>query len=411
MEFPNSNPEIKNSTKINFSITNKRLPSYYISSIPQGLDFISVREFRKPRIKGEANGFKFYAESFSYVSAMFNINESNVDEAKFLFKIETMFSTLHCLNKKPARSTDVLLILKHIKQYSNYVFDVPELYFIVRNFQYNRSLVKIKSRNYIITEYKVYKEKIDFLNAFNKAYRMVNSNFNLKELFRLFEERITNNDYAYLNEVVVWGHKSNNLLVSAMVRKFNLLCTGLQRKGRKQVNSEPLYCNSLKRLTLKSISLKPQQQNAFMQKGIIVYERELKAFIRLINNRNIAQQMFLILAELSGLDVELEITPDVEVQNQLKADLINVINRKASTDREAEASEFDRIYKKPFKKEIPLNYDLSNEFDTDMKNSIFNQLSLEQVLSMDDEFLYDYMNFHNGEKIKGRMNFGIFLHN
>lgn len=410
MKTPNSNPEIKNSTKVNFSMTNKRLPSYYISSIPKGLNLVSVREFTRPKIKGDAIGFRFYTESFSYVSARFNINETNVDEATFLLRIETMFSTLHCLNKKLTRSTDVLLILKHIKEYSNYVFDVPELYFKARSFQYNRSLIKIKSRNYIITEYKVYNEKIDFLNAFNKAYRMVNSNFNLKELFYLFEERIANNDYAYLNEVVVWGHKTNNLLVSAMVREFNLLCTGLQRKGRKQVNSEPLYCNSLKRLTLKSISLKPQQQNAFMQKGIIVYERELKAFNRLINNRNIAHQMFLILGDLTGLDVQLEIIPDVEVKNQLKAELMNVIQNKASIDLTAEALEFDRIYKKPFKKDIPLNYDLSNVFDTDMKNSIFNQLSLEQVLSMDDEFLYDYMKFHNGEKIKGRMNFGIFLH-
>lgn len=407
MEFPNSNPKIKNSTKVTFSVTNKILPSSYISSIPQGLNLIYIREFRKPRIKGESNGFKFYVKSFSYVNAKFNVNDSNVDETLFLFKIETMFSTLHWLNKKPARSKDVLLILKHILEYSNYVFDVREMYFKVRSFQYDPSLVQTKKRDYIITEYTIYKKKIDFLNALNKALKVINSDFNLKELFYLLEERITNNDYGYLNEPIIIGHKSSNLLAYAMVRKFNFLCTGQQRKERKQVKSEPLYCNNIKRLTLKSLSLKPQQQNAFIQKGILTYERELKAFNRLMNNRKIAQQMYLILADLTGLDVELEIIPDVKVQNQLKAELMIVINRKASVDLIAEALEFDKIYKKPFRKDIPLNTNLSDVFDTDLNNSIFNQLSLEQAICKGDEFYYEYMEFHIREKIKSGMNLGL----
>ena len=67
METPNSNPVNIDPTKVSFSVTNKHLPSYYSSSIPQGLNLVSVREFRKPGIKGKINGFRFYMESFSYV--------------------------------------------------------------------------------------------------------------------------------------------------------------------------------------------------------------------------------------------------------------------------------------------------------------------------------------------------------
>lgn len=411
MESPISNPLIKDSTKVSFSLTNKHLPSNYISSIPQDLDLVSVYEYRKPRQKGEANGFRFYEESFWYVTAKFNINDSTVDEAEFLFRMETMFSTLQYLNKKPTRSIDVLLILKHIQEYSNYIFDVRETYFVVRHFHYDPSFVKIKTRDYSITVFNEYERKIDFLNALNNARKVVNSNFNLKELFYLLEERITNDDYEYLNEANIIGHKSNNLLIYAMIRKFNLLCTGLQRKRRKQVKSEPLYCNTIERLTLKSISLNPQQQNAFMQKGIIKYERDLKAFNLLMNNRKIAKQMFLILADLTGLDVEFEIIPDEEIQTQLKAELINDINKKTSIDIMAEALEFDRMYQKSVIKEVTPNTYLSDIFDTDMKNSIFNQLSLEQAKSKGDEFLYEYMKFHEGDKMKGTMNFGIYNSN
>lgn len=402
---------INDPDEVSFSISNKHLPSNYISSIPQGLDLVSVHEYSKPRLKGEANGFRFYEESFKYVSARFNINDSTVDKAMFLFRIETMFSTLQYLNKKPTPSIYVWLILKHIKEYSNYIFDVRELYFVVRHFYYDPSFVKSKARDYSITVFNEYERKIDFLNALNNARKVVNSNFNLKELFYLLEERITNDDYGYLNEENIIGHKSNNLLIYAMKRKFNLLCTGLQRKGRKQVKSEPLYCNTIERLTLKSISLRPQQQNAFMQKGIIKYERDLKAFNRLMNNRKIAKQLFLILADLTGLDVEFEIIPDEEIQNQLKAELINDINKKTSIDLTSEALEFDNIYQKSIIKEVTPNINHSDIFDTDMKNSIFNQLSLEQAKSRGDEFLYEFMKFHEVDKMKGTMNFGIYNSN
>jgi hypothetical protein len=383
----------KAKTKVNFRISNRRLPSSYISSIPKGLNLVSVYEFIKPRCRGGSNGFIFYDKPFSYISARFNLNDSKVDETLFLFRIETMFSTLHKLNGGALKSMDVLSILKHIREYSNYVFDVRALFFMVKSFTNNPSLVKVKSRDFAIAEFTVYERNIDFLNALNNARRVVNSNFNLDELFCLLEERITNNDYGYINDVDIIGHKDHNLLIYAMVRKFNLLCTGQQRQRRKQAKSEPLYCNSIKRLTLKSISLKPQQQNGYLQKGIIVYERELIAFNRLINNRKIAQQMFMILADIIGVGFDFDNKPDPLVQNQLKAELLNLIYKKDGVDVSSEALEFDRLYPSPVKKAMPLKTDLSNIFDTDMTNSIFNQLSSVEAICEGFAFYVDYLVF------------------
>lgn len=409
MEIHNSNPKIKDASKVSFSMANKRLQSNYICSIPQNFSLLSVYEFRRPRVKGETDGFMFYNGTYNYVSAKFNLNEFEVDEAKFLFIIERMFSTLHYLNNKLVGSSDVLLLLRRIREVSNYVFDVRELYFVIRSFHYNPSLIEIRTRDYRIIDYTEHKEKIDFLNALNKARGAVNTLYNLKELFYLLEERFENEDYGYLNESIITGHKDNNLLVYAIVRKFNLLCTGLQRKRRKQVKSEPLYCNSIKRLTLKAISLKSQQQNAFMQKGITKFEQELKSFNLLINNRQIAQQMFLILADLTGLDFDLKIIPNTEVQNQLKAELMNLIDKRASFYLEAGAIEFDRIYKSSLSTYIPLNTNLTDIFDTDMKNSVFNHTTLDDALLRGNKFYYEYMKFHKGDEFAGRMNFGILM--
>jgi hypothetical protein len=391
-------PANKVQTKVHFSLANKRLLSNYISSIPQSLNLLSVHEYKKPTVRGMSNGFLFYETSFSYISARCNLNDSNVDEALFLLRIETMFSTLQYLNRQPIRSLDVILILRHIKEYSNYVFNVREVYLIARRFQYNSSLVKTKSRDYAIKKYTVYKKKIDFLNALNNARRVVNSNFNLNELFYLLEERITNDDYGYLNEASIIGHKDNNLLIYAMVRKFNLLCTGLQRQGQKQAKSEALYCNSIKSLTLKSKLLKPQKKVDFMQKAIVKCKPKLTAIKHLVNNRSVAQQMFQILADLTGIDFNFEITPDEEVQNQVKAALINLINKKASVDMMAEALEFDRIYKKAVKKSILPPTNISNIFDTDMTNSIFNQMSVEDAMCEGFSFYVDYVVFKQNQK-------------
>ncbi len=389
--------------KETFSLSDKRLPYAYVSSIPKGLNLVLTHEALKPEVKGVAKGFKIYREKYSYISAPFNINDYNIDYNTLLFKIETMLSTLHYLNSKNTNPEHIYLILQHIRIHSQYVFNVKALYFRVMKFQYVANLVMLKERDYDIVETLLFKKKIDFLNAMNSAKRIVNSKNNYSELFALFQERIINDDYEYVTEAItISGRKNNNLLVYALVRKFNLLCTGLHRKERKRVKSDTLYNSSIKNVTLKAISLKQQQQNAFMQKGIKKYERELKEYNRLINNRKIAQQLFLILCDLAGETQDLIDFENIAVQNQLKAELIAMIDKK-EPNFETGAMEFDKRFKTNIKKELPINTDLENVFDTDLNKSIFNQLTVEEASYRGEVFLEEYLKFHGEDEIKEKI--------
>jgi hypothetical protein len=387
-----------------FSLSDKRVQYAYVSSIPKGLNLVLTHDAIKPKVKGMANGFKIYSEKYSYISAPFNMNDYNIDYNTLLFRIETMLSTLHYLNNKGTRPENVYLILQHIRMHSQYVFNVKALYFRVMKFQYVASLVMLKQRDYDIVETLLFKKKIDFLNAMNSAKRIVNSKNNYSELFALFQERIMNDDYEYVTEsITIRGRKNNNLLVYALVQKFNLLCTGLHRKERKRVKSDTLYNSSIKSVTLKAISLKKQQQNAFIQKGIKKYERELKEFNRLINNRLVAGQLFLVVCDLAGETQDLIDFGNIVVQNQLKAELIAMIDKKDLPDFETGAMEFDKRFKANIKKEVPTITDLENAFETDLSNSIFNQLTVEEASYRGDVFLKEYLQFHDEDEIKEKI--------
>lgn len=380
----------------------------YVSSIPIGLGLIEVYETRRGKIKGDANGFRFYCEDFVTINARFNINDSIVDHDEFLLKIETMFSVLRYLNKKPTGAYHVKLILEHIKEHGKYEFSVRKMFMKIRKLNYIYQPIILKSKDYVVIEFGKYEKAIDYLKALNSAHKTVNSLVNLTELFRLLEKRIKCNAYGYMNDVNVVGHRNNNLLIHAIVRKFNLLCTGEHRKGRKRLKNEPLL-NNMMSLTLNSISLKSQLQNAFFQKKVLVHERELKVFNQLVNNRSIAQQIFLIVKDLTGLDTEIQLMPDEVVQNQLKTELMNLIKRTSNVDFLVGAKEFNEIYKKYPRKELPLITDLTNVFDTDLKNSVFNQVTIEEAYSKGEVFWNEFNNFHNVTVENGIMNFGIVL--
>ncbi|MDI1307738.1 MAG: hypothetical protein PSX42_23220 [bacterium] len=382
-----------------FSLSDKRLQYAYVSSIPKGLNLVMVHEGIKSEVKGVANGFIFYKEMYQYINAVFNINDFNADYTTFLLRIKTMLSSLQFLNKKQTKPEVIYLILQHIRANSQYVFNVKALYLRVIKFENSPCLVTIKERNYGTIELMVFKKTLDFLLARNEAEKIVNTTNNYYDLFCLMQERIINDDYGYLDQVIIKGHRRNNLLNYAIITKFNLLCTGLLRQRRKPVKSEPLYNRMIKGLFLKAISLKPQQQNAFMQKGIKKYERELKEFHRLINNRPIAQQLFLIVCDLAGQKQDLIVCENSGVQNQLKAELIAMSDKKDPLDFETGAKEFDKRFKTNVKIEVPTNRDLENAFDTDLNNSIFNQLTVEEASDRGEVFFKEYLQFHYEDEI------------
>ena len=382
-----------------FSLSDKRLQYAYVRSIPKGLNLVMVHEGIKSEVKGVANGFIFYKEMYQYINAVFNINDFNADYSTFLLRIKTMLSSLQFLNKKQTKPEVIYLILQHIRANSQYVFNVKALYLRVIKFENSPCLVTIKERNYGTIELMVFKKTLDFLLARNEAEKIVNTTNNYYDLFCLMQERIINDDYGYLDQVIIKGHRRNNLLNYAIITKFNLLCTGLLRQRRKPVKSEPLYNRMIKGLFLKSLSLNPQQQNAFIQKGIKKYERELKEFNRLINNRQIAQQLFLIVCDLARQKQDLIVCEKSEVQNRLKAELIAMIDKKDLSDFETQAKEFDKRFKINIKKEVSTITDLENAFDTDLNNSIFNLLTVEEASYRGDVFLKEYLQFHAEDEI------------
>ncbi|MCW2120545.1 hypothetical protein [Flavobacterium sp. 7A] len=381
-----------------FKVSNKRLNFAYINSIPRGLNLISKHDFAKPEVKGISNGFKFYKSKFEYISASFNLNEYNIDYYQFIGKCTIMFNTLLALNNSSyLNPVHRFLILRHIRQHSNYIFNVRALQSKFKAI--NPSLIISKSRDYDITENMTFKKKIDFLNAMNEAKKLVTINCNYLELFDLMLERLTNNDFSYIDNTVFTGHKKNNLLSYAIVRIFNILCTGRSRTKRKTVKSEPLYLTPIKSLTIKSISLKKQQQNAFIKKGIAKYEKELIALNKLVCNREKAKHLFIILCDVAGQNTDLNIKKDAQTITELKTDLLRLIDNTEYLDCSAGEIEFDSRYKTIISKEIPVISDLQNIFETDLRNSIFNQIDIEKANDRGETFFNEYLKFHGLDKV------------
>ena len=393
--------------KQSFLLDNKILPYAFINSIPKGFNLITKREPIKPNIKGSANGFLFYTQKFEYITASFNLNNffeitnSNREPFElFTIQLNEMLSTLFLLNKRKIRPLELEFILKHIREHSNYIFNVRAFY--LRLIKYNNSEpITVKERNFDLTENLKFKKSIDFINALNVAKKLVNFQCNFYNLFALLEERIYNNDYEYLSEQIKFnGRKENNLLVIAIIRKFNLLCTGLNRKQRKQVNSNIVYIMPIKNVTLKSISLKPQQQNAFLKKKITTYEIELKKYNRLINNRNTVKQLFLILRDITGAKTDLMILKNIDIQNQLKNELIQGVLKIELNNIDAGVNCFNYLYKKQTTIEVKPITDLTDNFDTNLDNSIFNHISIEQAHNKGEIFFKEYLNFNKIVEVK-----------
>ena len=390
--------------KESFMMDSKRLPYAYIKSIPAGFNLITKNEEKKSSVKGVANGFKFYTEKYNYINANFNLNNyfeiKDKDPRQFFYnQCETMLCTLFYLNKRKLKPFELFTILKHIRQYGNFIFNVRSLYFRLIKYQFNRNEIRIKSRDFDIIVPKLWLKNIDFLNDLGKAKMMVNIDNNHYNLFALLQERIINNDYDFLTEAIIKGKRPNNSLTYAIINKFNLLVTGRQRKERKGFKKDPLYNNSIKEVLIKSLSLKPQQQNAFIKKGITKYESELLAMNRLINNRKTAEQLLLILSDILGTKTVLTISKNIEIQNQLKFELIQDILKIEINNIDAGVNCFDFHYESKSKltNKIKPITDLNDNFNTDLSNSVFNQVSIEQAHNRGDKFFNEYLKFNEKE--------------
>lgn len=190
---------------------------------------------------------------------------------------------------------------------------------------------------------------------------------NYKNLIDLVRERIQNNDYGFLSENTIIGHKRNNLLTYAIIKKFNLLCTGSFYKPRKQKD-----CNLFNNDTIKS----------------------LQTFETSQENKQSVHQLFLILCTIAGAITELEIQTDTDIQNQLKLELIEEILKIKINNIDAGVNCFEHLYKAMPTKEVKFNTDIENSFDTDLSKSVFNCISPEEAFYKGDTFFKEYLQYH-----------------
>ena len=396
-------PIIKNS----FSVGSKRLPYAYINSIPKGFNLISKHEATKPPIKGIANGFVFYVGAYLYISANFNLNTYHELKDKdphqhFLLQCKAMLSTLHYLNKRNIKPLELEIILKHIREYSNYIFNVRALYVALIKYNPRNELVTIKERDYNNITHQTYAKNIEYLNALNNARMVVNNDVNYYNLFALIQERVINKDYDFLTESIITGKRKNNALIYSVINKFNLLVTGRVRCERHGLKKDPLYNNSIKSVLFKSLSLKPQQQNAFIKKGVAKYEKEIKELNNLIINRPKAQQLLYLLQEVGGFDAEVTIIKNVATIEQLKSEILTTINGSVYDTIKQGANEFDLLYKKKRKKAIKPITDQSDIFETDLKNSLFNNISVEEAYNRGAKFFKEFEKFNGIVEVKNQ---------
>ena len=392
-------PIVQNS----FSLSKKDLPYAYMSSVPQGLKLISHYHEALPDVLGEANGFKIFKEKYHYISAGFNVNNPDMDCTLFLQKCSSMFSTFILLNSKHYSPVQLLLILKHIRAHSNLVFNVRALFKHFVRYEGEVDLVEDKYRDFSYKLTQKFKTKLQFLNALNKARGLVTIKNNHNDLFDLIEERIMNEDYSFLTEINIAGRKKNNLLAFAIAKKFNLLVSGRQRKERQGVKSYPLYTNPIKSVTIKSMSLQPQQQNAYLRRSIIKYEKQLKEFNKLVNNRELVKQLLLLLGDITEKVTNLKILKDDAVQKELKSDLWAMTFKTSIVDVQNNVIAFDKQYIDCNLTNVPLSTDLKNIFETKMENSIFNQTSIESAHTKGNKFINEYLDFHGYEVLKDKI--------
>lgn len=384
--------------KESFKLSNKRLPYAYMNSIPRGLNLIARHDNSKPNMIGAAGGFRFYDTKYEYISASFNTNDFYIDDASFNTNCKVMFSTLQYLNKQTTNPRHIYLILKHIRECTNIVFNLRAMYYKVKRYQYDPSHILTKARDYELIEELKFKVKSDFVKSLNTARGIVNYNHNLKELYILIEERISNDDYGFLNELSVKGHKRNNLLVYVIVRRFNSLCNGIERSPRKTVKREALYNTAIKSLPLNLITSTNRTSKATLARQNKKKERELTVRNQFISNRPIAQQLLLILGQIVGKKTNLNIIENIELQNQLKLELINTIDKCFYLDCEVAIKEFDKRFIM-VKRVVPVLPNSDSIYNTDMKNSVFYHITIEEASSRKEPFFPEFLKFHNQNEI------------
>jgi hypothetical protein len=107
-----------------------------------------------------------------------------------------------------------------------------------------------------------------------------------------------------------------------------------------------------------------------------------------------------LLRDVGGFDAEVTITKNGAIIDQLKAELLTTINGRVYDTIKQGAKEFDLLYKKKRTKAIKPITDQSNIFDTDLKNSIFNNITVEDAHYKGVKFFREFEEFNGIVEVK-----------
>ena len=104
-----------------------------------------------------------------------------------------------------------------------------------------------------------------------------------------------------------------------------------------------------------------------------------------------------------GETTRVEVLKDYNLQKKIKTELLNIIDKKQNEDYTLGAKEFDMRFPSKKINTIPLNNDEENAFETDLGNSIFNQVSLEEANNMGEIFFKEYLEFHGENNVEEKV--------
>ena len=94
--------------------------------------------------------------------------------------------------------------------------------------------------------------------------------------------------------------------------------------------------------------------------------------------------------------------PNLELINGLKADLYSTIKNTILKDATAGARDFDLMYPKKMISNIKPIEGIKNIFNTNIDNSVFNQLEPEEAYSRGDVFFTEYLTFNKDAEVEER---------
>lgn len=105
---------------------------------------------------------------------------------------------------------------------------------------------------------------------------------------------------------------------------------------------------------------------------------------------------------MGDIDAELTIIKNDKLIDQLKTELLTTINGRVYDTIKQGAKEFDLLYKKERQKATEQTTNLSDIFETDLNNSIFNNITIEEAYYKGEKFFKEYEKYHGFFEAKSK---------